>query len=179
MGILIFMVNWATAIRMKCLKTPTVIFLNRVQVRSTAEKVARASLLGAYFLSALPGVAAAASSAFHVRLFPGPRLVGTRADRSGGGSVTARLEGNTLTLQGSFSGLLAVPTGAHLHMGSLPGVRGPVIADLTVSQDATGTLSGTVQLNSEQLAALPKGGLYIEIDSDKAPEGDLWGWIMP
>jgi hypothetical protein len=106
-------------------------------------------------------------------------LVGTRADRSGGGSVTATLEGNTLTLQGSFRGLLAVPTGAHLHMGSLPGVRGPRIADLTVSQDTTGTLSGTVQLNSQQLVALRKGGLYIEIDSDKAPEGDLWGWIMP
>jgi hypothetical protein len=35
-----------------------------------------------------------------------------------------------------------------------------------------------VQLNSQQLEALRKGGLYIEIDSDKAPEGDLWGWIM-
>jgi hypothetical protein len=93
--------------------------------------------------------------------------------------VTATLEGNTLTLQGSFTGLLAVPTGAHLHMGSLPGVRGPVIADLTISADTTGTVTGTVQLNTEQLAALRKGGLYVEIDSDKAPEGDLWGWIMP
>ncbi len=173
------MVNWATAIRMKCLRIPTAIFPSRARVRSTAEKVARASLLGAYFLSVMPGVAAAASSTFQVRLSPGPRLVGTRADRSGGGSVIATLEESTLTLQGSFSGLLAVPTGAHLHMGSLPGVRGPRIADLTVSHDTTGKLSGTVQLNSHQLAALHKGGLYIEIDSDKAPEGDLWGWIMP
>jgi hypothetical protein len=143
-------------------------------MRNTAENVARAFLLGACLLS----VAAAASSTFHVRLSPGPRLVGTRADHSGGGSVTATLEDNTLKLQGSFSGLLAVPAGAHLHMGSLPGVRGPVIADLTVSQDTTGTLTGMVQLNSQQIEALRKGGLYIEIDSDKAPEGDLWGWIM-
>ena len=64
-------------------------------------------------------------------------------------------------------------------MGSLPGVRGPVIADLTISADTNGTVSGTVHLNAEQLAALHKGGLYVEIDSDKAPEGDLWGWIMP
>jgi hypothetical protein len=173
------MANWATGIRMKCLKIPTAIFLSRVRVRSTAEKVAKAFLLGACFLSVLPYAAAASSSTFHVRLSPGPRLVGTRADRSGSGSVTATLQGNTLTLQGSFNGLQAVPTGAHLHMGSLPGVRGPVIAILIVSQDTTGTLSGTVQLNSQQLAALRKGGLYIEIDSDKAPEGDLWGWIMP
>jgi hypothetical protein len=147
-------------------------------MRNTAENVARALLLGACLLSVLPSAAAAASSTFPVRLSPGPRLVGTRADRSGGGSVTVTLEDNTLKLQGSFSGLLAVPTGAHLHMGSLPGVRGPVIADLTVSPDTTGTVSGTVQLNPQQLAALRKGGLYIEIDSDKAPEGDLWGWIM-
>jgi hypothetical protein len=64
-------------------------------------------------------------------------------------------------------------------MGSLPGVRGPVIADLIISPDMSGTLSGTVELDSSQIAALHKGGLYVEIDSAKAPEGDLWGWIMP
>jgi CHRD domain len=172
------MVNWVTAIKTKCLKIPTAIFLNPAPTRNTAENVARAFLLGACILSALPD-AAAASSTYQVRLSPGPRLVGTRADRSGSGSVTATLQGSTLTLQGSFSGLLAIPTGAHLRMGSLPGVRGPVIADLTISPKITGTLSGTVQLSPQQLAALHKGGLYVEIDSDKAPEGDLWGWIMP
>jgi hypothetical protein len=135
-------------------------------------------LLGACFLGALLGAAPAANT-FPIRLSPGPRLVGTRADRSGGGSVTATLAGNELTLNGSFSGLLAVPTGAHLLMGSLPGVRGPVIADLTVSPATSGTLNGTVRLDSAQVAAFHKGGLYVEIDSEKAPEGDLWGWILP
>jgi CHRD domain len=164
---------------MNCLKIPTAIFPSRAQIRSTAENIARAFLLGACCISLVSVGAAASSSTFHVRLSPGPRLVGTRADRSGSGSVTATLEGNTLTLQGSFSGLLAVPTGAHLRMGSLPGVRGPHIADLTISAETSGTVSGMVQLNAQQLAALRKGGLYVEIDSDKAPEGDLWGWIMP
>lgn len=173
------MVNWATAIRMRCLKIPIAIFPSPAQVRNTAENIARAFLLSACFLGVLPGGAAAASSTFHVRLSPGPRLVGTRADRSGGGSVTAKLDGNVLTLQGSFSGLLAVPTGAHLRMRSLPGVRGPLVADLTITPELTGTLSGKVQLNAQQLEALRKGGLYVEIDSDKAPEGDLWGWLMP
>jgi hypothetical protein len=136
-------------------------------------------LLGACFVSLLLGAAAPQTSTFQFRLSPGPRLVGTRADHSGGGSVTATLEGSKLTLKGTFSGLLAVPTGAHLFMGSLPGVRGPVIADLTISPATAGTLSGMVQLTPEQLASLRKGGLYVEIDSDRAPEGDLWGWIMP
>jgi hypothetical protein len=173
---LICKANWATVIRMKCLRIPTQIFRSLGRIPSTAESVNR--LLGACFLGALLG-AAPPSNNYPFRLSPGPRLVGTRADRSGGGSATATLTGDELTLNGSFSGLLAVPTGAHLLMGSLPGVRGPVISDLTVSPETSGTLSGTVRLNSAQLAAFHKGGLYVEIDSDKAPEGDLWGWILP
>ena len=169
--------NWVIVIRTKCSRIPTQTFLSLDRIRSTAESTA-SLFLGACFLGALLG-AAPPSSTFPFRLSPGPRLVGTRADRSGGGSAIATLSGSELTLNGSFGGLLAVPTGAHLLMGSLPGVRGPVIADLTVSPATSGTLSGTVRLNSAQLAAFHKGGLYVEIDSDKAPEGDLWGWILP
>jgi hypothetical protein len=64
-------------------------------------------------------------------------------------------------------------------MGPLPGVRGPEVADLTVSPATSGTVTATIQLDTRQLAALRKGGLYVEIDSDKAPEGDLWGWLIP
>jgi hypothetical protein len=137
-----------------------------------------ALLFCACFLGMLLGASAPDDTTFHFRLSPGPRLVGTRADTSGSGSVTAILEGSQLSLKGSFAGLLDVPTSAHLSMGSLPGVRGPVIAGLTVSPATSGTVSGTVQLTPEQLSALRKGGLYVEIDSAKAPEGDLWGWIM-
>jgi hypothetical protein len=134
--------------------------------------------LCACFLGMLLGATVPGNTTFHFRLSPGPRLVGTRANTSGSGSVTATLEGSKLSLKGSFAGLLGVPTSAHLSMGSLPGVRGPLIADLTVSPATSGTLSGTVQLTPQQLSALRKGGLYVEIDSEKAPEGDLWGWIM-
>jgi len=137
-----------------------------------------ALLLCICFLGMLLGAAMPGDTTFHFRLSPGPRLVGTRADTSGSGSVTATLEGSKLSLKGSFGGLLGVPTSAHLSMGSLPGVRGPVISDLTVSPATSGTLSGSVQLTPEQISALRKGGLYVEIDSEKAPEGDLWGWIM-
>jgi hypothetical protein len=160
---------------MSCLRTRILTFLNRAIVRNTVESTG-SFLLGAFLLSLLLG--ATPRTTFQFRLSPGPRLVGTRADRSGAGTVTAVLDGSKLMLKGSYSGLLAAPTAAHLAMGSLPGVRGPVIADLTVSPDISGTLSGTVELDSRQMIALHKGGLYVEIDSAKAPEGDLWGWIM-
>ena len=144
----------------------------------SARRFIGAFLFCACFLGMVLGATVPGDTTFHFRLSPGPRLVGTRADTSGSGSVTATLEGSKLLLKGSFAGLLGVPTSAHLSMGSLPGVRGPQIAGLTVSPATSGTLSGTVQLTPQQLSALRKGGLYVEIDSDKAPEGDLWGWIM-
>jgi CHRD domain len=123
--------------------------------------------------------AAQADDSFSFRLSPGPRLVGTRADSSGSGRLTAKLSGNMLSLDGTYAGLLGAPTAAQLLRGSAPGVRGPKIADLTISPAVGGTISGNIKLGGKELAAFRKGGLYIEIDSANAPDGDLWGWIMP
>ncbi len=161
---------------MKCSKMRTLTFLSLVQVLSIAESTA-SFLLGACILSCFSAPARRPPS--HSGFLRGRAWSARAPISSGYGTVTATLEDSKLTLKGSFSGLLAVPTAAHLAMGSLPGVRGPVIADLTISPATSGTLSGTVQLSPSQLTALRKGGLYVEIDSDKAPEGDLWGWIMP
>lgn len=119
--------------------------------------------------------------AYDLYLSPGPRLVGTRAASSGGGGGTVTLSGNRLVLDGRFHGTLGPPMGAHLLAGSAPGVRGPVIGDvaLTLTGSGGGTFHAEVPLNSRQRALLAKGGLYVEIDSGAAPEGDLWGWIMP
>jgi hypothetical protein len=123
--------------------------------------------------------AAQAEDGFSFRLSTGPRLVGTRAQSSGGGRLTAKFSGNTLSLDGTYAGLLGVPTAARLLRGPAPGVRGPKIADLTISPAVSGTISGNVKLDGKALAAFRKGGLYVEIDSADAPDGDLWGWVMP
>jgi hypothetical protein len=125
--------------------------------------------------------AAAADAPYDLDLSPGPRLVGTRADSSGGGSGSVAVNGDRLTLDGSFHGLSGKPTAAHILAGPAPGVRGPVIGDLalTLSGVDAGTFHAEVRLNAAQQALLHNGGLYVEIDSGAAPEGDLWGWIMP
>src|SRR5260221_13662873 len=109
--------------------------------------------------------AAGADDSFSFRLSPGPRLVGTRADSSGSGRLTAKLSGNVLSLDGTYAGLLGAPTSAQLLAGLAPGVRGPKIADLTISPAVSGTISGKIKLGGKELAAFRKGGLYIEIDS--------------
>ena len=36
-----------------------------------------------------------------------------------------------------------------------------------------------MELNDRQREALEKLSLYIQINSEKAPEGNLWGWLVP
>jgi hypothetical protein len=98
----------------------------------------------------------------------------------GVGSVSAALSGNTLTITGSFEGLKSTATIAKVHQGIAMGARGPAIADLTVTQAQKGSISGTVKLTPQQVEALKKGQLYIQVNSMGAPEGgaNLWGWLV-
>jgi hypothetical protein len=53
------------------------------------------------------------------------------------------------------------------------------VADLSISPAVSGSLGGTANLTRAQRALFAKGGLYVEIDSGDAPDGDLWGWLVP
>jgi len=98
---------------------------------------------------------------------------------AGSGSASAVLTGAKLTINGTFDGLLSPATTAQMHRGSATGVRGPVILDLTVSPAISGSVSGAFDLTSDQVDSLRKGRLYIQIASQKAPDGNLWGWLLP
>jgi hypothetical protein len=106
-----------------------------------------------------------------------------RTEVAGEGTATATLAGSRLSVTGSFEGLPANATGAKLHQGVATGARGrgTVIADLAVAGGTSGTLSGEVSLDAEQLAALRAGRLYIQIYSEKGvlPDHDtLFGWLL-
>jgi hypothetical protein len=59
------------------------------------------------------------------------------------------------------------------------GVRGPVVVDLKASGGTNGTISGAVDLQPAQVTDLEKGRLYVQLHSEKAPDGNLWGWLLP
>ena len=126
-------------------------------------------------------VSAAAQSAneFKTRLSAVAADARTRATLAGSGSASASLSGAKLTISGSFEGLLSPATKADVHSAVAAGVRGPVIASLTIPNAAAGKFSGSVELTPAQLASLHKGGIYIQISSEKAPDGVLWGWFLP
>jgi len=124
--------------------------------------------------------AMAASEAYMVNLGPVARTNVTKTLAVGRGSGDVMLDGNKLTINAKFSGLASPATDAHVCAGVGIGTPGPCDSDLSVTKANEGTLTGTVTLNARQLAALPAGRLYVQINSQKAPapDGNLWGWIL-
>ncbi len=115
---------------------------------------------------------------YKARLTALPADARTRPELAGIGSVSAVLTGSKLAITGSFEGLRSAATTAQLHSAVAAGVRGPAIQDLTVSKAASGSISGAVDLTAPQMESLKKGGLYIQIQSEKAPDGVIWGWLL-
>lgn len=123
-------------------------------------------------------VTAQTTRRFVARLSTVPITVAMQDTVSGRGSADAVLTGNTLVIEGMFEGLRSPATVARLHLGPLA-VRGPAVIDLSVSGSTSGAISGTAELTPRQVQALEKNSLYIQIHSEKAPDGNLWGWLLP
>lgn len=126
-----------------------------------------------------PGHAALAQSGetYKVWLTPVPLDSGMVSTVAGKGVLTGVLAGKKLTISGTFAGLKSPATEAHIHQGP-KAVRGPVILDLPVPKATSGTINASIDLTPEQVEALKKNSLYIQISSQGAPNGNLWGWFL-
>ena len=129
--------------------------------------------------TALTLPSSAADESFDVRLSPAPRDASMRTSIAGHGSVSVTLRGNRLTLSGTFEGFTSPATHAELHRGPAVAMRGPAIHELTVSTGTSGTLSGSFTLSADELAALNAAQLYLQVASESAPDGNIWGWLLP
>jgi len=128
-------------------------------------------------------VAVAASSGaqtpqYRARLSPVPLDIAMQSTIAGSGSATATLKGTTLTVNGTFTGLKTPATAARVHRGPKTAMRGPAIGDLTATAATSGTITGSFELSAAQAADLAVGRLYVMLHSEKAPEGNLWGWLL-
>jgi hypothetical protein len=133
----------------------------------------------ALLLSLAINALAQSPETFKTRLAPVALDAAMKSTIAGTGTAAATLTGTKFTVNGTFEGLKSNATMAHIHQGSAPGVRGPKILDLTVTKSLSGTFSGSFDLIPDQMEALKKGKWYVQIHSEKAPEGNLWGWLLP
>ena len=135
-----------------------------------------------FFLSAVCLFVALSTSAqsgdtFKARLSPVPINVSMLSTIAGTGSLTATLKGKQLTVDGTFEGLRSPATTVQIRRGP-KGLRGPVVFELTATHAEKGTVSGTVELTPDQIEDLRNGRLYVQIQSQGAPDGNLWGWLL-
>lgn len=138
--------------------------------------ILRVSLVAAILCAAAPAFAA---DNYQTDIGPTPKNGRQGPNVQGRGTVLATLDRNTFTLQGKFSGLSSPATQARLHVGNVMGGTGPAIGGLKIPQAQSGEISGTFTLTRDQVAALKLGKLYVMLDSQSAPKGNLWGWFQP
>jgi len=119
--------------------------------------------------------------------------VPTGGGRTGSGILNMTLSGTTLTVSGSFSGLSANSTLAHIHGPAAVGVNTGTLYNfgtlgLITLGGTSGTISGTVNLVplssgaytvAQQLADLNNDLWYFNIHSTAFGGGEIRGQIVP
>lgn len=121
--------------------------------------------------------AVAQSETFRARLSPMPTTPQTVNTITGEGEVILTLDGNTLTVSGSFAGMNSAATMAHVHNGP-PAQPGPVVHQLEVTKMPGGDINAVLELTDEQVTALRNNALYIQVHSESNPPGELRGWVF-
>ena len=119
---------------------------------------------------------AADANSYRTRLSMVPIDVSMQVNIAGAGQLTATLDGNKLTVNGGATGLRSPATAVRIHRGP-PGIPGPAILDLTTTKTTSPTISGTVELSPSMVDDLKNGQLYVQLSSERAPEGNLRGWL--
>lgn len=132
----------------------------------------------AALLAGLGVLQAQSPETYKTRLSPIAATGQARAQVAGLGAATAVLSGAKLTITGTFDGLKTPATAVKLHDGVALGARGPAIRDLTISKAMNGSISGSVDLNPQEVEHLRVGRLYLQIYSEKPADGTLWGWLI-
>ena len=100
---------------------------------------------------------------------------------TGMGASTATLDPETMTLNvtGTFSGLSAPASAAHIHAGRR-GENGDVVFPLVLAAEGdgtSGTLEGEFTLTPEQVDTLRSGGYYVNVHTPNNPGGEIRGQL--
>ncbi|MDZ7692778.1 MAG: CHRD domain-containing protein [Balneolaceae bacterium] len=95
------------------------------------------------------------------------------------GSVTVTLEGDSIHVQGKFSGLSSDYIASHIHEGG-PDENGSAIIPLEPmigSDKRSGSWDATYMVEESQISALKAGNLYINVHSAENKPGEIRGQL--
>lgn len=91
----------------------------------------------------------------------------------GTADVSVDTEAKKITWTLSHSGLSGDPTAAHFHGPAKPGENAGPIIDITANM-----ASGSADLTDAQLADIQGGMVYLNIHTEKFPDGEIRGQVM-
>jgi len=101
----------------------------------------------------------------------------------GEGSAILMLAGNTLTVNVNYHDLTSLAVASHIHGPATEDQAAPVMVNFAPlnggSFGTNGTLSGTVTLAPDQIAALVDGLTYVNVHTTQNPGGEIRGQILP
>jgi hypothetical protein len=134
--------------------------------------------------SATPAAAPAGGGSFKATLSATnevpPPTVDPRSAPSG--SATFTVTGSSMTYKVMVTGLSSPYTAAHIHTGA-PGVAGPVLVPLNLSQGGQGEASGEGTIDASAMtmddlaAAMSSGGTYVNVHTQNNKPGECRGQI--
>lgn len=87
------------------------------------------------------------------------------------------VSGLVTVVSGSYSGLLAPITGAHIHGLAAAGANAGVLIGLTHTGGTSGSLSGSGVLSAANVAGMISGLTYVNVHSSAFPGGEIRGQI--
>lgn len=122
-------------------------------------------------------LAAQRPDVYKARLSPLGVTNATVNTTTGAGSATATLTGAKLAIDATFEKLTGNATSANLRRGA-KGIPGPVVKELDVPKASSGKITASVDLTPEQVNDLKAGRLYLQIHSERAPDGSIRGWLL-
>ena len=95
-------------------------------------------------------------------------------DSSAHGLFKATLSGKTLKWKLTFAKLTGPATQAHIHMAP-KGKSGDVVVPLCAP--CTSSMTGTATVTSDEVSALKKHRLYVNVHTAKNPNGEIRGQL--
>jgi hypothetical protein len=97
----------------------------------------------------------------------------------GTGTAFMTIVSNRLTYTCTFTNLSSSATAAHIHGPAPPGGTGGVLIELPPPFATFGTMTGSTNLNSNQLFWIMTGQTYVNIHTINHPAGEIRGQLEP
>jgi hypothetical protein len=102
----------------------------------------------------------------------------TPVDPAGTGTATVTLDGNLVTVNGTYSGMTSAVNNAHIHGPATTEQFAGVILGLTHTAGTSGTISGSGTLSAQNVQRVLDGLTYINIHTVNNSSGEIRGQIV-